>query len=464
LKRIILKPGEEQRILLGHPWVYDNEIAVILEGPGEKSNTAKSIPLVPGETADIESSGKEYLGRAFVNPNSKITARIYSPSKEGADKGFFKNRIRTAILRRIAGGPGFYDLRRESARIVFAEADSLPALIIDRFAGWPLGAVENAISNRPFSMEETEQVLGPPSSWITVQFLCWAMDERREMILDALEEVLSSPLNPGMEALGKPEGIIERSGARVRELEGLPLREGLARGNFPTGGIVIFENELPFVLNLEEGQKTGHFLDQKINRRLTAEYIKVLQTQDTADASQPGGPVVLDACSYTGGFGIHAARAGARSVTCVDVSAAALETLEKNTALNGVSSVVKTAEADVFEYLRAAQRRKEHYDLIVLDPPAFAKNRASLEDAIRGYKEINLRAVSMLNTGGILVTCSCSQAMDEALFRRMITEAAADADRRIIQLDFRYQAPDHPILMGYDESLYLKCGFYRILK
>jgi 23S rRNA (cytosine1962-C5)-methyltransferase len=249
---------------------------------------------------------------------------------------------------------------------------------------------------------------------------------------------------------------VEKSGAKVRELEGLPLREGLARGSFPAPGIVIFENDLPFAVHLEEGQKTGHFLDQRDNRRLAADCLKRFLPSDG------GGPEVLDVCAYTGGFGIHAARAGASSVTCVDVSAAALKTLGKNAALNGVGSVIKTAETDVFDYLRAAERRKERYDLIILDPPAFAKTRASLDSAIRGYKEINLRSISLLKPGGILVTCSCSQAVDEARFKRMVTEAAADAERRLVQLDFRYQAGDHPILMGYDESLYLKCGFYRI--
>ncbi len=179
------------------------------------------------------------------------------------------------------------------------------------------------------------------------------------------------------------------------------------------------------------------------------------------EGKSEGGPRVLDAFSYTGCFGIHAARAGAESVVCVDVSAAALETLKTNAALNGVSDRIKTVEADVFEFLRTAERRKERYDLIILDPPAFAKTRPSLEGAIRGYKEINLRAISMLSKSGVLVTSSCSQAMDEANFRKMVTEAATDAGRRLVETDFRRQSADHPILVGYDESFYLKCGFYR---
>ena len=455
MKRIILKPREEGRILLGHPWVFDNEIAKVLAGPAQGSASAKSAVLEPGELADVESSGKKYLGRAFVNPNSKISARIYSPSKEGVDKGFFKRRIREAILRRGAG----YDLRRESGRLVFAEADFLPGLIIDRFVGWPLEALEAAVAGRPLVFEEAAAALGPPSAWLSVQFLCWGMDSRREMILDAAEEVLMASLQ-GLEPLGQTAGVIEKSGAKVRELEGLPMREGLVRGNYPDSGIVIFENGLPFVVHLEEGQKTGHFLDQRDNRRLAAGCVERLPA-GAADGETAQGFRVLDACAYTGGFGLHAARAGAGSVVCVDVSAPALETLKKNAELNGVSAAVKTVEADIFEYLRAAERRKERFDLIILDPPAFAKTRASLDGAVRGYKEINLRAISLLASGGILVTCSCSQAMDECRFKRMVAEAAADAERRLVQLDFRYQAPDHPVLVGYDESFYLKCGFYR---
>jgi 23S rRNA (cytosine1962-C5)-methyltransferase len=323
-----------------------------------------------------------------------------------------------------------------------------------------------------------------------VQFLSYGMDSRREEISAALEDVLEQDgfIIPDGIPLGKSAGIIEKSTAKVRELEGLPLREGLVRGGFPAdglgggyrgnfpagaaqGGIVIFENGLPFMVNLMGGQKTGHFLDQRDNRRIAAAYARA------AGAGSPGAPLrVLDAFCYTGGFGIHAARAvtaenasiedaGIR-VSCVDASADALETVRKNAALNGVENGITVVEADVFEYLRGAERHRtggpqEQYDLIILDPPAFAKTRSALEGALRGYKEINLRAIAMLKPGGVLVTCSCSHALDEIRFRYMITEAAADAGKRLIMLDFRRQPADHPALVGYDESLYLKCGFYR---
>ncbi|MDR1412242.1 MAG: class I SAM-dependent rRNA methyltransferase [Spirochaetaceae bacterium] len=450
MKRIIIKPGREGRIRAGHPWVYDNEIAKVLEGR-DPDRDAPGAELIPGELADVETSRRQYLGRAFANPHSKIRARIYSPSKEGVDKGFFKHRIREAVMRRVQvdglSGPG---PRLESRRLVFAEADFLPGLIIDRFAGWPLADLEAKCAERPVTFAAAEAALGPPESWLVVQFLIYGMDERREEILDALTETLSAPLSPQEGAFGPPRGIIEKSAARVRGLEGLLPREGLIRGDFPRGGIVIFENGLPFAINPEAGQKTGHFLDQRENRLRAS--------------SCTGGGRVLDACSYTGGFAVHAARPGAASeVIAVDVSKAALETVMKNAALNGVENRITAVEADVFDYLRRAEREAEKFDLVILDPPAFAKSGSALEGALRGYREINFSAVRLVKRGGCLVTCSCSQAVGEETFKRVIASAAADAGRRLIQIDFRSQAPDHPILLGYDESFYLKCGYYRVL-
>jgi 23S rRNA (cytosine1962-C5)-methyltransferase len=472
MKRIILKPGEEERILLGHPWVYGNEIDSVLED-------REPAQLVPGECADVESSRKKYLGRAIVNPNSKITARLYSPSKEGIDKGFFKRRIREAVIKRLF----FRDLSREPARLVFAEADFLPGLIIDCFAGWPLSEIESAVVQRPLSFELAQAALGPPRFWLSVQFLVWGMDCRREMISEALYETITILNTPGADSPGAGypaaeypaafipsgsfAGIIEKSAAHVRELEGLPLREGIMsginpvgkipEGTFPEGGIVIFEGGLPFIVDLLHGQKTGFFLDQRDNRLLAGKYAAMLQKEAGA------GLKILDACSYTGGFGLHTLGSQGK-LTLIDVSAAALETARKNAALHGVDDRVTVIEANVFDELRNLVRRKEQFDMVILDPPAFAKSRGSLEEALRGYKEINLRAIRLVRPGGVLVSCSCSQAADEIIFKRMIAQAAADAQRRLIQLDFRFQAQDHPALAGYDESLYLKCGFYRVLK
>jgi 23S rRNA (cytosine1962-C5)-methyltransferase len=473
LKRIILKPGEEERVLLGHPWVYGNEIDSVLEGRDARTAYLRydgSMQLVPGECADVESSRKKYLGRAIVNPNSKITARLYSPSKEGIDKGFFKRRIREAVLRRLF----FRGLSCEAARLVFAEADFLPGLIIDCFAGWPLADIEAAVTQRPLTYELAQAALGPPRFWFSAQFLVWGMDCRKEMICDSLREVVTASGTQDAAAYpaafipeGAFAGIIEKSAAPVRELEGLPLREGMLWGTFPETGIVIFEGGLPFIADLLHGQKTGVFLDQRDNRLLAAQYAAMLQKETGT------GLKILDACSYTGGFGLHILRPQDAlcpqgtprpegTLTMLDISATALEIGRRNAALQGIGDRVTAIEANVFDELRNLTRRKEQFDMVILDPPAFAKSRGSLEEALRGYKEINLRAIKLVRPGGIFISCSCSQAADEITFKRMITEAAADAERRLIQLDFRFQAQDHPVLAGYDESLYLKCGFYRV--
>jgi 23S rRNA (cytosine1962-C5)-methyltransferase len=354
---------------------------------------------------------------------------------------------------------------RHSGRILFGEADFLPGLIIDRFTGWPLADIEAAVLERPLSIEAAageppltfaavQEKLGAPSSWLSLQFLIYGIDCRREEILAALEEVLESPA-----------GIYEKSAARVRELEGLPIREEILRGTFPPEGIVIFENGLPFLVNPGEGQKTGHFFDQKENRLRAALWGRSLFAGRAAGGSAAR---VLDACSYTGGFAVHICRLAAAwgfevRATAVDVSAAALETLKKNARLNGIADRIETVEADVFDILSAYERKKEQFDMIILDPPAFAKSRSALGEALRGYKEINLRALRILRPGGILVSCSCSYALDDSGFRRMIAASAADAERRLVELEFRYQGADHPVLVGYDESRYLKCGFYRVL-
>jgi 23S rRNA (cytosine1962-C5)-methyltransferase len=302
------------------------------------------------------------------------------------------------------------------------------------------------------------------------------MDSRRDLILEALEETLAAPLAPaGKPAedgtvpaagdgkfpapLGLPQGIIERSAAPVRELEGLPPREEILRGAFPRGGALIFENGFPFAVDLEHGQKTGCFLDQRENHLLAAAYGCAVGASSLR---------VLDAFCYTGGFGIHAARAGGAAgldvrVLAADSSPEALAGLRQNAALNGIAGQITAVEANVFDLLRDYDRAGERFDLIILDPPGFAKSHSNLEGALRGYKEINLRAIRLLSPGGILVSCSCSHALEAGRFMRMIAEAAADAERRLVQLDFRGQGADHPVLVGYDESRYLKCGYYRAL-
>jgi len=432
--RVILKPREETRLRAGHPWVFDNEISRV-EGVEE-----------PGAVVDVESSRKEYVGRGFLSPSSRIRVRLLSASKDGVDKGFLKRRLREALARRRP----FFDLETTSARLSFAEADRLPGLIVDRYVGWPMDEVAPFLDaeGRVPDRVEVLSKLGAPRSWLSVQFLCAGMDARREAVLEALDEILaeSDPLT-GM-AIGVPAGVVERDDVSVRELEGLERREGVIAGTLPETGALIYENELPFLADLLGGQKTGHFLDQVANRAAAARFAR--------------GVAVLDACCHTGGFAIHAARAGASSVMAVDVSAHALASVRRNAILNGVSDKVSTVEGNVFDVLRSEERAGARYGLVVLDPPAFAKSRSALEGAIRGYKEINLRGLQLLEKGGILVTCSCSYAMDEVRFKSVVAEAALDARRRLRLMESRSQAWDHPILVGYDESHYLKCDIYQV--
>ncbi|MDR2499600.1 MAG: class I SAM-dependent rRNA methyltransferase [Treponema sp.] len=456
MKRIILKPGEETRIIRGHPWVYAVEADQILSSPPPRTATPAAAVLEAGEIADVESAQRTYLGRALVNPHSRILARIYSPSKEGLDRGFFKRRFREALERRFAAG---IDLRQTSARMVFAEADFLPGLIIDRYTGWPLEDLERSLPERPWAFDAALRVLGPPGSWLSIQLLAYGMDIRREEIIAAAAEVLERDAFGFAGPLGLPQGIIEKSSAPVRELEGLRPREGIIKGSLPPGGIGIFENGLIFCLRLEEGQKTGHYLDQRENRLQAARVLGNLA------ARSPGRECrVLDCYTYTGGFALHAARYGGPDLRLIaaDSSAAALEGLRRNRALNALEDQISPMEADIFGLLRDFERKKERFSGVILDPPAFAKRRSALEGALRGYKEINLRAIKLLLPGGILISCSCSHALEAERFKRLIAEAAADAGRRLALLEFRSQTPDHPVLIGYGESCYLKCGVYRV--
>ncbi len=389
---VLLKPREEDRLLRGHPWVYDNEIARVMGEPA------------PGAEVRLSSSRGKFLGSALWSPASKIRARRYSFRDAAFDRLFVEARLREALRRRSASR----DLANDSYRAVFGEADGLPGLIVDRFAASDSG-----------------------SSWLSVQLLARGIDERRELVLDALEAVLS------------PDGIMERSEAPVRALEGLEARSGLARGSVPES-IRIRENGLEFEASLGSGQKTGWFLDQRENRAAAARYAS--------------GRRVLDAFCNQGGFALAAAAAGATSVTALDSSAEAIESVRSNAARNGLPERVRYVTANAFEYLREAERSGERYDLVILDPPAFAKSKAALEGAMRGYKDVNLRALRLLAPGGILATFSCSFWLSRDRLREALESAAADSGVTLRYLEELGQAPDHPIVSGYPESGYLK-GF-----
>ncbi|MCG0238249.1 MAG: class I SAM-dependent rRNA methyltransferase [Firmicutes bacterium] len=386
-----LLPGRHRRIRDGHPWVYRTEIAKVT---GEYS---------PGDIVDVVDARGAFVARGYINPRSMLTVRVMTlDPREAVDEDLIRRRIDRAWRSRQRLLP-----ETRCCRVVFGEADFLPGLIVDKF----------------------EDVL-------VIQILALGMERWRETIVAALEEIF------------RPRGIYERGDERVRELEGLPQQKGFVRGEFPTR-FTITENGLQMVVDVEKGQKTGHYLDQRLNRAAIRPYAR--------DAR------VLDAFCNTGGFALNAAAAGAREVVAVDSSAEALAILRENAALNGLQDRIRTEEANAFDFLRAQDRAGERYDLIILDPPAFAKNRAALEGAIRGYKEINLRALRMLREGGILVTCSCSYHMTPDLFAEVIADAARDARRRLRLIEARAQPPDHPMVVGYPESHYLKCYLYEVL-
>ncbi len=397
--RAVLKPREELRIRRGHPWVYDNEISHI-EGD----------PPTGAETALFDSRGS-FLGKGFFNPNSKIRLRLYSRGEEKADKAFFLKSFNEALDWRRR----FFDEKKECQRLVFGEADNLPGLIVDLFVGRA-------------DTGETEP--GPAGRWLSCQFLSLGVEQRKTEIVQSLVESFA------------PDGIVERSEAPVRSLEGLEASSGLLYGTVPAN-VLINEGAALFSVDLSEGQKTGWFLDQRANRAAAARFANKA--------------AVLDVFCNQGGFGILAAMGGAARVTAVDSSRGALAAAARNAALNGVESRYATVEANAFDYLRTLEKEKARFDLIILDPPAFAKSRSSVEQAYKGYKEINLRAMRLLNRKGILVSCSCSYWFDEQRFESMIEDAAFDCGRKIRLIEARTQDLDHPIVAGYGESKYLKC-------
>lgn len=359
----------------------------------------------PGDIVEVEDWRGKFLGRGYINPASMIAIRLLTREpREEINKDFWRRRLQAAweYRQKILEGA-----LTDSFRVVFGEADFLPGLIVDKFA-----------------------------SYLVVQTLALGIDRHKDILVEILDELI------------RPEGIYERNDVPVRELEGLELRSGFLKGSFDPL-VTITENGLKFWVDLAQGQKTGYFLDQRENRAALRPLVK--------------GARVLDCFCHTGGFGIHAAYYGAREVLGLDISEEAVELARRNAGLNGVGNVCSFQVANVFDALRAMDKEKERYDVVILDPPAFVKNRKALEGAIRGYKEINLRAMKILNPGGSLITCSCSYHMPPDLFLEIIQSAAKDARRRLRLVAWRGQPPDHPVLLGYEESYYLKCLFLQVL-
>ena len=354
----------------------------------------------PGDVVEVASSHGTFLGRAMYNPASQISLRMFTTHDERVDEAFIRGRVRRAIAYR----KHFADLH--SCRVLFAESDGLPALVADSFG-----------------------------DTIVIQSLALGMEQWKNVVVDALMEELS------------PTGIWERSDVKVRELEGMQQTQGLLRGSVPDR-VEMTENGIRFLVDVKEGQKTGFFLDQKENRAAIAPFV--------------GGARVLDCFTHTGSFALHAAHYGAADVTAVDISDLACKQAAENAALNGLS--IRMEEANAFDLLRAQYDAGEQYDVIILDPPAFAKSRSAVQSALRGYKEINLRAMKMLRDGGFLITCSCSHHVLPEMFAEMLVSASSNAKVLLRQIEARTQGRDHPILAASPETQYLKCHILQVFR
>lgn len=410
LAKIFLRPKEEVEIRQGFPWVFDNEIAYIKE-----NKDGGKIPLAESSAADgcavnVFSSSGQYEGTGILNKKSKIAVRFLAKDSSSTgvfDRTFFEKKIGDALSLRA---PFFAS--EDSCRLIFGEADFLPGLIVERYVD---------IQNRVY---------------LVVQFLALCTEIYRDIIIDILKEAC------------RPFGIYERSDANIRLKEGLPLRAGWI-GDERSGVITIRENGVLLNVDIAAGQKTGYFLDQKFNRQRAA-----LLAKDRE---------VLDTFTHTGAFGLNAVKGGAKSVTAVDISEDAVKTVKENIALNKAESRMNVIQADVFDILKEYEQNGRLFDMIILDPPAFAKNAKALDKAYGGYKEINLRAMKILRSGGILISCSCSQFMDSALFYSMLTHAASDAKRTVQIAEKRGAGPDHPVPLGYPKAEYLTCAICRVL-
>ena len=394
----------ERALRGGHPWVFDGEITRI-DGTCEN-----------GDIVDVFSRKGRYLGSGFLNGHSRIRVRLLSRNaNDRFDEAFWRRRVRYALdYRRTVMGPT--DFR--CCRLIFGEADTMPGLTVDRF--------ENVLS---------------------VQVLSLGMEQVKDLIFRALVETLAGYGE-------RIDAIYERNDVALREKEGVTQYKGF----YPLPGlrtdmdgtVIITENGIRYAVDYRNGQKTGFFLDQKYNRM--------------AIRKIAAGRRVLDCFTHTGAFALNAAAAGAERVCAVDVSADAVEQVKKNVALNGLEDRMDFLRADVFDLLTdMANAGRCDYDFIILDPPAFTKSRETVKNAVRGYKEINCKAMKLLPRGGYLATCSCSHFMTEELFVNMLHDAARDAEVSLRQVEARQQAADHPILWNVPETNYLKFYIFQVV-
>lgn len=387
---VVLKKKISHRVMNGHPWIFGNEINLV---DGD---------VTPGDIVDVLTYDKKFLGRGYMNPQSQIAVRLLTRDKnETVDDDFFYQKIKQA-----------WDYRRqlgyvENCRLIFGEADGLPQLIIDKF-----------------------------NDYFVIQTLALGIDVRKPAIVSALQKIF------------KPKGIYERNDVPVRELEGLKQQKGFLTDPFDTT-ITINENGLKFNVDVENGQKTGYFLDQQDNRRAIKHIVK--------------GADVLGAFTYTGTFEIHAAHYGAKSVLGLDISASAVAQANRNAALNGYGDICKFETVNAFDVLKQWGKDGRKYDVVMLDPPSFTKTRDNIQKAITGYKEINLRGMKLVKPGGFLVTSSCTNLVPPPMFLETIQLAAKDARRRLRQVTFQAQASDHPIVWDWENTNYLKFLIVQVL-
>ena len=397
LTTVLLKPGEADRIVAGHPWIYHTEILRV------------TAPVADGELVQVKDHRQRLIGTGFFNSKSKINVRVLSPERVEVNEKFFEERIRAALAVRQKHLPA-----ASLFRVVNAESDFLSGLIVDKY----------------------EDVL-------VVQISSLGMDQRKAQIVAALQKIFS------------PRAILERGDMATRKFEGLGEAEGVLSGEF-SGPISMNLNGLKFETDLVGGHKTGMYLDQQVNYQAVSQYAK--------------GAQVLDCFSFLGGFGLHAARAGSAHVHLLDQSADAIAAATRNAAANGLAEKCSFEAVNVFDWLKANTAVKPHervvprFDLIILDPPSFTRNRASVPDALRGYKEIHLRALKLLKPGGTLATFCCSHHVDIATFQDVILSAAYDTRRVLRRVATYAQSQDHPVIPMIPETEYLKGFAFEVVR
>lgn len=388
--KFYLHKGKNKRAEGGRPWIYIDEIN---EYDGDYEN---------GDIVEVYNHKNFFIGKGYINDRSKITIRIMTRDKdEEINRDFFVKRLKSAAEYRKTV------IDTSSCRFVFGEADLLPGLTIDKF-----------------------------EDYFVIQISTLGMDKYRDIIVDILVKEFNA------------KGVYERSDIATREIEGLEQTKGFLTDEFDTN-IQIIENGVKYIVDIENGQKTGFFLDQKENR---AAIHRICKDRD-----------VLDCFTHTGSFALNAGIAGAKSVLGIDVSEHAIECARKNAELNNLQDIVKFECHNAFDVLSAWSKEGKKFDVVILDPPAFTKSRNTINGAKRGYKEINLRGLKMVKSGGYFVTCSCSHYMSEDLLKSTISEAAHDAHRILRQVEFRTQSADHPILWNSDESYYLKFFVFQVV-